>query len=268
MFEPVAATFQRMGVRLKVVDRSPSRAWLAVEGLRLDVRSDAEGEYFEIDRSGAAAAELQVLDVRPRERHLLLLVRERGEKHKFLCGHDERHWFVAAVPETAGGVGSVRTAQEALKPAEVRRAQVRAGVPTRQRGRRRTAAYVRQGEWFFLPEPTLAVPAALVLRNEPLRRGRGKPHVAEFAYRSGGEQVYVCPAHPNGLNEAQFRGLIRRKPEARSWNWWFLRRDASVYVQGRVRHADHKTITLRGWHRVLLNTENQAAALRHLAFLD
>jgi len=37
---------------------------------------------------------------------------------KFLCGHDERHWFVAAVP--GRGVSNVRTAMEALKPAAVR----------------------------------------------------------------------------------------------------------------------------------------------------
>ena len=33
-------------------------------------------------------------------------------------------------------------------------------------------------------------------------------------------------------------------------------------------HADHKTITLHGWHRVLMNTENQSRAMRNVAFLD
>ena len=40
-------------------------------------------------------------------------------KDKFLCGHDERHWFVAGVPERAA-VSSVVTAKEALKPEFVR----------------------------------------------------------------------------------------------------------------------------------------------------
>jgi hypothetical protein len=39
----------------------------------------------------------------------------RGGKglRKFLCGHDERHWFVAEVPRGT----TVREAKEALKPA-------------------------------------------------------------------------------------------------------------------------------------------------------
>ena len=45
-------------------------------------------------------------------------------------------------------------------------------------------------------------------------------------------------------------------------------RDADVYARGRVWHADHKTITLRGWHRVLMNTEGQSLAMRNVAFLD
>jgi len=47
-----------------------------------------------------------------------------------------------------------------------------------------------------------------------------------------------------------------------------MRRNASVNVRGRVRHADHKTIVLHGWHRVLMNTEGEAKAMRNVAFLD
>src|SRR5881275_3217634 len=45
-----------------------------------------------------------------------LLARVGGQKSKFLCGHDERHWFVAAVPEAARGVTGVTTAKIALQP--------------------------------------------------------------------------------------------------------------------------------------------------------
>jgi hypothetical protein len=37
---------------------------------------------------------------------------------------------------------------------------------------------------------------------------------------------------------------------------------------GRVRHADHKTVTLADWHWVAMNTESLAPAMRHVAFLD
>ena len=114
----------------------------------------------------------------------------------------------------------------------------------------------------------ILVNAKLVLTNEPLRRGGGKPHMVEFLYRSGGEVVYVCSQKPNGLTQAQFNAFVSRKPEAKSWHWSTMRRNPSVYVKGRVRHADHATIVLHDWHRVLMNTESQSAAMRHVAFLD
>jgi hypothetical protein len=45
-------------------------------------------------------------------------------------------------------------------------------------------------------------------------------------------------------------------------------RNAGVYVRGSVRHADHKTIVLHEWHRVLMNTEGESQAMRSVAFLD
>jgi len=45
-------------------------------------------------------------------------------------------------------------------------------------------------------------------------------------------------------------------------------RGAGVYVRGRIRHPAHVTITLRGWHRVVMNTEGQSRAMRNVAFLD
>lgn len=36
----------------------------------------------------------------------------------------------------------------------------------------------------------------------------------------------------------------------------------------RIRHADHATITLQGWHQVVRNTEGQSNAMRNVTFLD
>ena len=113
--------FARIGARLKVADR-PARRSRTPGVISLDVQADRKGEFFEIVRQPGAEAEIAVLDVQPADRHLLLLVREGKDKSKFLCGHDERHWFVAGIPETAP-VGTVRQAKEALKPAEVLTAQ-------------------------------------------------------------------------------------------------------------------------------------------------
>jgi hypothetical protein len=257
-----------MGARLKLEDRDARLRGGGAGRFAIDIRHDGKGEFFEIRTRREAAVEFEIVDLQAAERHLLLLVREGESKQKFLCGHDERQWFVAAVPD-AGGVATVRTAMEALKPVDVRQAQTRQGVKTADRRRRKTEAYVRQGEWFFLPAPNLKVDERLVLRNEPLSRGQGsKPHILEFSFRSGGEAVYVCREYPAGVGEAEHSRLLRTNPASRGWNWQVRRRNPQLYVKGRVSHPDHKTIDLRDWHRVLMNTENQPAAMRNVAFLD
>lgn len=259
--------FARMGARLKLAE-TPARRRVPTGMVRLDVRSDRHGEFFEIHVPPRVESQVEVLDLQPAERHLLLLVREDEGKAKFLCGHDERHWFVAAIPESAP-VGTVVQAKEALKPAAVRAAQGRRALGGKARNRRKNAAYIRQGEWFFVPAADLSVDAKLVLPNEPLSRGNGgKPHWAEFCHRTGGETVYVCVQHAQGVTEAQYKVIVARNPKARNWGWRAMRRNAGVYVKGRVRHADHATIMLHGWHEVFMNTEGQSRAMRNVVFLD
>jgi len=213
---------------------------------RIDVRSDRRGEFFEVRFAGRGnAVDLEVVDVAPAERHLLLLARGGDEKSKFLCGHDERHWFVAAVPESARGVTGVRTATAALRPALVRDAIERARP--KDAFRRRNAAYVRQGEWFFVPAPEVDPPMTLVLFDEPLSRGRGKAHLMQFAYRRGGQVVWLSRRYPSGISDEQFRRFTH--DERRRDNWSQMIRDAEVFAKGAVRHPDHATLVLRGWHR-------------------
>jgi hypothetical protein len=266
--ELLETRFARMGARLKVQegtarDRSGSRTNLTV-----DVQRDRKGEFFEIRVRPAVDVRLEVVDLQPARRHLLLLAEDENRKLKFLCGHDERQWFVAAVPER-NGVASVETAMEALKPVEVQRAQARQRIRTEDRRRRKTSAYIRQGEWFFMPALHVAVEEWRILHDEPLSRGNGsKPHIAEFCYRWGGEAVYVCDRYPRGLGEVDYQKLLTRRPAAKSWSWQVMRRNPQVFVKGRISHPDHKTIVLPEWHRVLMNTENQSAAMRNMVFLD
>src|SRR5205809_7673114 len=184
MNEVLERRFASIGARVKVV---------RVAGApRIDVGVDRRGEFFAL-RVARDDEAVSVVDADRDDRCLLLLVREGGEKSKFLCGFDERHWFVAAIPETARGVTGVASAKDALQPPAVREAVVR--VRPRDRFRRRNAAYVRQGEWFFLPQWALIVDERDVLRDEPLSRGRGKDHLLEFAFRRGGETVFVSAEH-------------------------------------------------------------------------
>jgi hypothetical protein len=252
--EVLERRFAAIGARLNVVGPQ-------VGAPRIDVRWGT----FDIRFAGSGPrVELEVVDVDRADRHLLLLVRDGDEKSKFLCGHDERHWFVAAVPEAARGVTGVAAAKIALQPELVRTAvgRARPKYPLR----RRNSAYVRQGEWFFVPTPELAPPAALVLRNEPLSRGRGQAHVIEHAYRRGGHLVWVNRRHPSGISDARYRRLTEQ--ERRNGNWTQFVRDPELFAKGAVRHPDHATIVLRDWHRVAMNTEQGARAMRHVAFLD
>jgi hypothetical protein len=258
--------FAKIGARAKLrVGHRRSRAG----GISIDIGVDRDGEFFDISTGREAADELSILDSQPQMRHLVLMARDADDgKHKFLCGHDERHWFVAAVPEREP-VSSVATAMEALKPVEVRQRERAAAVKPRKRNRRRNEAFVRQGEWFFVPVPAgTRLNERLILRNEPLRRGAGKPHIVDELVRDGGVMVYVSTQHPNGLTARQYETLLSRQPSMRNLHWAVQRRNSHVYVRGKIRHADHKTIVLDGWHQVLMNTETQSVAMRHVAFID
>lgn len=256
-------SFVKIGARVKFGEIATQRG-VPPRELVLDVRSDEDGEYFEIRRLNPAQPELVVLDVQPRERHLLLLSRSGQEKHRFLLGHDERHWFVAGIPESTP-VSRVRDAKRALKPEAVLASESK--LRSKYRDRRANVARIRQGEWFFVSAAVPPMDKFLILRNEPLLRGRGsKPHVCEELYRFGGETVYVSRAAPNGLTAEEYQALPSQ--ERQRSNWRVMRRNPKVYVRGRVRHPDHATVVLDGWHEVFMNTENLSAAMSDVVFLD
>jgi hypothetical protein len=262
--------FAAMGARFQMKEGAPSRR-ATTEDYAIDIAHDEDGAFFELRVPPAldGALDVTVMQADRHDRHLLLFVRkDTGKavvKDRFLCGHDERHWFVAAVP---GRASSVAQAKEALKPLPVRVAQAQAGLNAQQRNRRSNRAYRRQGEWFFVEEPRLTVNPGLILRSEPLSRGAGsKPHIVAELYRTGGEAVYVHPRFPRGTSAEQHqRSIADGKTSASEWT--VMRRNAQVYVRGTVRHADHRTITLRGWHRVVMNTENESRTMANVAFLD
>lgn len=264
-----------MGARLKVREiasqwRQGDRTWVSPNDFAMDIQRDRGGEFFElrVPTHLRDTLDVSVMQSEPKQRHLLLVVRKSDDKpqiDRFLCGHDEREWFVAAVP---GGASSVRQAMDALQPKDVREALARHHVSSRKRYTRKNRAFRRQGEWFFVPEPSLTVDNKLILRNEPVSRGRGKPHWVEQLYRSGGETVHVCGKYPNGVTPEDYKAILQQHPNAARWGWRVMQRNPGVYARGTVRHSDHATITLPFWHRVLMNTEAQSRTMANVAFLD
>ncbi len=149
--------FAKLGARVRIRPLAQRRWPPAVGPVVIDIAHDRKGEYFDIQADGNA--DVEVLEVQPKERHLLLMVRQQPKraglpdtKDKFLCGHDERHWFVAGIPERAA-VSSVVTAKEALKPDVIRQLESGKKGKRKQRHRRKTDTFIRQGEWFFVPAP-------------------------------------------------------------------------------------------------------------------
>jgi len=265
----VIKAFNKMGARARVF-RNPRAS-----GLSLNVLTDKHGEFFDVNVNPdfAESAEVLAVDVQPEDRHLVLMVKYASgrqgvdNKDKFLCGHDERHWFVAPV---GPAVPSVAKAKESLRPSIVQQELERKGVKSKKRNKRRNEAYVRQGEWFFIPRPDAKVDPKLILKNEPLRRGAGKPHICEMLYREGGTSVMVSALRPNGVTDSEYTQLVHQDPNvAKRYRWTRMVRDPRVLVKGYVRHPDHSTITLGGWHQVVVNTERTSGfgATRN-AFLD
>jgi hypothetical protein len=242
--ESLRRYFSRMGARVLVRGPSPRQR----EKIRIDVGKDRSGEFFDIRSEEGVVPE--ILDVQPSARHLVLMVRDGGLKNKFLLGHDERHWFAAAIP--GDSVRDVRTAIASLRPEEIE-------------GR----SAIRQGEWFFVPEPRIIEKGAVIHRNEPLSRGAGsKPHICAEMMRRGRVTVMVCRQYPTGLGLVEYERLIASNSDATGYAWRRMTRDAQVYARGEVRHRDHKTIHLDGWHRVYMNRERFARHAQQIAFLD
>jgi hypothetical protein len=266
MTHSITARFRQMGAQADVVTHSGGRMTRRVE---LDIRRDARGAYFYI--SHRWDIRLDVLDVVADDRHLLLRATDErtgqpdADVSQFLCGHDERSWFVAAIPES-DRVMSVQGAKDALKPQAVWDAMRNAAVPAHERDARVNDAFIRQGEWFFLPRPEMEVSELNALRHEPIQRGAGRPHVCQFLCREGGDEVYVSAGYPNGLTRKEYHQLPRA--QRYRWYWTVTRRDARVYVRGAIQHPDHAGVFLWCWHEVVPNRETEASAMEEVAFLD
>lgn len=239
----------------------------------IDLKNIGNRETFVVDVFDDPRATVRVIDAKPKERHLLLMVTDgdSGDKAKYLMGHDERHWFIAAIPESAHAK-NVADAMDALKPTRVRTKQEKVGVKTKDGNRRKNEAYIRQGEWFFIPAPKFDPTGCLIQKDEPIQRGLGKPHICQELVGKGGSIVWIHNKWaPNGVSESQANAIRKKNniyaSEAHA-EWTQRVADAVVHVRGYVKHPDHNTIHLKAWHRVLANTENKARARNSLRFLD
>jgi hypothetical protein len=275
MRNEIAKHFAAIGAGLETVsisarDRRIGRQWMtrrmSDSPMLVDVNHEGRDEHFTLTCHSDTA--LTVSNVDARLQHLVLLAKgkQEAQTRTFLCGRDECHWFVAAVPERAQA-RTVQQAMNALKPELVWASIREHNLPESQWNLRRTSAFVRQGEWFFVPRPVEDKRSHKVQHHEPLSRGLGSQmHWCQELFRDGGTLVWVHARYPRGLTDAERQKLPAIERDRLGWRP--MRRGAAAHVRGYVRHADHATITLDGWHEVAMNTEQQAAAMRHVEFLD
>lgn len=254
--------FGRIGARLKLRDGP----------LVLDIKRDRHGEYFDLRFD----CPMLILDIEPKDKHLLLMAREKNAKPKFLCGFDERGWFAAALPEPQQikwppgtkpsirrGISDINTAKAALKPPEIVDREETLKLKDRKKHSRHNKASHRQGEWFFVPTK-IDVDASLILKNEPIRMGSRREHICEELYRVGGETVWVNSHYPNGISEEVYRSI----PSKNRLFFRKMTKDATVYVRGRITAHDHAPLMLPMWHKVVPNNERLAQHSAYVAFLD
>ncbi len=271
--EALTRQFARIGANLEVAERPTVRGRDGATNFSLDIQEEGRREFYllEIAKPAIETIDFQVLNSRVDLRHLVLMARDEtatiaanARPEKFLCGHDERHWFVAALP--SAGVTDVNSAMEALKPREAVWSHRNQAVRQKDRNKRHNAGFIRQGEWFFVPEPNFSPgPLDVIRKDEPISRGAGsKPHIVSELMRRGGELVYVNRRNRTVLTSIQFQTQVRSGRIKNAQEWVDQRMTTLVYVRGKVRHADHKTIELKGWHRVAMNAEPVSNTLRFL----
>jgi hypothetical protein len=231
--------------------------------LAINIVQHGTGEWFDIQL--LPDVQLRVMDTQPRLCHLLLSATNWLGEERFLCGHDERHWFVAALPSEPRA-GTVEEAKEALKPDLIRTVERR-----KRQGKQppRSDVFIRQGEWFFIPWPHASIDWNRILRNAPLTRGTGsKPHFCELMYQDG-EREYECDRYPRlAFFESEYKEMLRTRRKAKRWNWRPRPFQPDIYVQGWVTHPDHSPFCLDVWHRVELSKEATELSMSSMIFRD
>ena len=65
----------------------------------------------------------------------------------------------------------------------------------------------------------MMVKAPLILRNEPIRRGGGKPHMVAEVYRAGGETSARLLALSERYHRLRLPALLARQPRGEAWGW-------------------------------------------------
>jgi len=223
--------------------------------LGISVSKDKKGEYFSIrvDQTYTHIPFcIHIAETNKKLKQMVIAISYTIGEFKalfttqhFLIGKDECHLFVAGLNN---GI-SVKKAFTELRPGSISATLSATGVKEKNWYKRKNKTFIRQGEWFFIPAALPPISMPVVHKKEPISRNAGKPHIVDELMRVGGEVVYVKNSQvitKETYEHLSHRDRLRTRQRVRG---------ARVFVRGYVRHPDHKTIFLDGWHEVHLNRE-------------
>jgi hypothetical protein len=173
--------------------------------------------------------------------HFTIIEKTTPVVRHFLMGVDERQLFVAQLTE---GVTNINVARSLLGNTVKFHEGVRRMSPK------------RQGEWFFLkstPEQEDLIDL-FIQKNKVWIRN--KANIGEFAGRPRGNP-HVADELVVITNDKE---TIERLGKSKGWRKRNPKRGVSVnynqvYVRGKIRHIDHKTLKYTHWYQVVLNNE-------------
>ena len=264
--------FRKAGIPVRVVSEASQVSSAFALGKRrvrdsnddvflMDILTTRKGEEQFVINPGAA--DVQVPSIDPKRQQAVLFVRERARtirfneynyrerrnvervvhepetKRHFLVGMDETHLFACPLSR---GVSSVDAAHRTLAPEDIHEA------------RRKGSKVPRQGEFFFIPATATEIGQIeevgyAIQAKQPLgpRGRRGRPHLVD-------EKVYVGRRIDYSYTPIVGRYLGPNPRRVAS--------EGVEFARGSVRHPEHRVLVLKGWHRVVLNTEATAPGSR------
>ena len=258
--QAVQKMFEKIDSRVTI--RTGTRLRFDTNPLSVNVVTDKKGEHFTITISPNVNEDkifIQCLDVDVKLKQMLLLIRytaaitsrtnitrEEDRTERLLVGHDEMHWFVAGVTAST----SIEQAFRNLRPVAVTQILREKHISVKDGMKRKNKGFIRQGEWFFVPVEYNITKNTIIHKNEPIQRNpRSTPHMVEELIREGGTTVYV--GRLTSLTKSEYSKL-----SAQEQKYYTPRiQNARVFARGKIRHSDHHTIELNGWHEVHLSTE-------------
>lgn len=167
-------------------------------------------------------------------RKFIVTMKTPAEVRYFLLGVDERQLFISQLSKAATTVAEAR--------------KLLGNTVQFSDGKRKGSSADRQGEWFFLEvssDLNDTIDRELKTSNGILHR---KVNIGQFFNRPGG--------NPHIVDEL---AILKEDTEDKGRHAAGSRRATTfrrkIYVRGKVRHIDHKTVKFSNWREVVANNE-------------